>query len=69
MDAATAVILTVVIVTGGDKPNIKHDEPMPDKQTCMAEAEKLLNHEFPEFMDAKGVFVGCRAPAVKNTPS
>ncbi len=69
MDAATAVILTVVIITGAGKPDIKHNEPMPDKQTCMAEAERFINHEFPESVDAEAVFAGCRGPAVKSKSS
>ncbi len=69
MEAVAAVMLTVVIITGAGKPDIKHSEPMPDKQTCMAEAERFINHEFPESVGAEAVFAGCRGPAVKRTPS
>lgn len=53
------VMLIVTIITSKDKPNVQHKEPMPSVEVCLQEAERFLNHEFPEIVDAQGVSAQC----------
>ena len=69
MDPLLGIVLTVMIITGPGKENIMHREPMPDMKTCMEEAQKFLDHTFPEGVDAKGLFAGCKRPVIEEDKS
>lgn len=65
MDAATAIMLTVMIITPAGKQNIIHREEMPDLKTCWSEAQRFVDHDIPEGVEAEGLFAGCRRPVPK----
>ncbi len=67
--ALKEVMLIVTIVTGADKPNARHEEPMPDIKTCLAEADRFLDHQFPEFVGAVAVTATCAGKVVKGQDS
>lgn len=69
MNTFIEVMLTVVIITGGDKPDIKHREPMPDMATCLTEAAAFVAHHFPDEVEAKGLAIGCSGKMVEDKPS
>ncbi len=66
MENMPAILLIVTIITGADKPNIQHKEPMPSVAICLEEAERFLNHDFPEFIGARGVSAQCIAKRDKK---
>jgi hypothetical protein len=69
MNSFSAVILIVTIVTGEGKPNVTHREPMPDMETCSAEAREFLQHKFPDTVDAKSLTATCAGKLAEEGPS
>jgi hypothetical protein len=63
------VMLIVTIITGRDKPNVVHKEPMPSIEVCLQEAGRFMTHDFPEFVDAQAVSAQCIGKRVKDDPS
>lgn len=53
------VVLTIVIVTGPGKPDLKHVLTMPDMDTCFEEAKEFSHHQFPGFAEAKHIQALC----------
>ena len=69
MNTFTAVMLVVTIITGANKQNIQHREPMPDMKTCLEEADKFLDHKFPDAVDARGLVASCQGKLADSDPS
>jgi hypothetical protein len=69
MNTFSTVMLVVTIITGSDKPNIQHKEPMPDMKTCLEEAESFLDHKFPDTVEAKGLVAACNGKLTTEEPS
>lgn len=55
------VLLTIAMLFA-DKPTAVYREPMPSVQICLQEAEKFLNGEWPEALDAKEIHADCGRP-------
>lgn len=69
MNSFVAVVLYVTIVTGEGKPDIRHQEPMPDMATCIQELTNFLHHEFPNTVDAHELKAGCAGALAERKPS
>lgn len=69
MNTFGMVMLVVTIITGEDKPNVMHKEPMPDMATCETELHEFLNHKIPDSVDAKGLAASCQGKLVEEHPS
>ncbi len=69
MNAFTAVMLVVTVITGDGKQNFQHREPMPDMKVCLEEADKFLDHQFPDMVDAKGLVASCQGKLADEKPS
>jgi hypothetical protein len=69
MNSFTAVMLVVTIITGEGKPDVRHQERMPDMETCLHELGEFLNHKFPDTVDAKGLSAGCSGKLAEENPS
>ena len=63
------ILLIVTIITGADKPNIQHKEPMADVDSCIAEVSRILHHRFADSVGAKGVSANCVVPQPEESPS
>lgn len=68
-DPYHVITLFIAVITGPGKQDIRHQEPMPDIQTCLAEAGKFLSHKFPDTVDAKRLVAGCSVPQDEENPS
>jgi hypothetical protein len=61
MDPAI-ILLTLMIITGPNRPDITRSFPMPDMKTCLEEAQRFLEHTPPAEIGGIALFAGCRKP-------